>query len=116
VELRELCLSQEGAVEDFPFSPGVSVFRLRASEGKKGKIFALSSLNEEPLTVSLKIDPELGESLRATYESIVPGYHLNKRHWVTVTLNGDADDEIVRGLLEDSHALIVPRRKTRPSP
>lgn len=114
-ELRQLCLSLTNAVEDFPFSPGVSVFRLRAREGKKGKIFALSSLQNEPLKVSLKIDPELGESLRATYESIVPGYHLNKRHWVTVTLNGDAD-EIVRGLIEDSHALVAPRRKTRPSP
>ena len=86
-ELRSFCLSRPTAVEDFPFSPGVSVFRLRAREGKKGKMFALSQLEQEPLKVSVKIDPELGESLRASYESIEPGYHLNKRHWVTITLN-----------------------------
>ena len=114
--LREICLSQPNSVEDFPFTAETSVFRLKPSGGKKGKIFALTQLSGAPLKVSLKIDPELGESLRATYESIVPGYHLNKRHWVTVTLNGDASDEIVRGLLEDSYALVAPKRKTRPSP
>ena len=79
-------------------------------------MFALSRLGEEPLEVSVKIDPELSESLRASYEAIVPGYHLNKRHWVTITLNQDAGDEIVRGLIEDAHALISPRRKTKPAP
>ncbi|CAN5396958.1 MmcQ/YjbR family DNA-binding protein [soil metagenome] len=114
-ELRRLCTSMPNSVEDFPFHPETSVFRLKPKEGTKGKIFAISTLGDDPLTVSLKIDPELGESLRATYESIAPGYHLNKRHWVTITLNGDADDEIVRGLIEDSHALVAPKRKTKPS-
>lgn len=116
-ELRAFCLSIPNAVEDFPFRPDVSVFRLKPRAGKKGKIFALSTLDEEPLKVSLKLDPELGESLRATYQSIAPGYHLNKRHWVTITLNGDAGDEVVRGLIEDSNALVLPKKRTtKPSP
>lgn len=114
--LREHCLAQPNSVEDFPFGPETSVFRLKARAGKKGKIFAISRLEAEPLAVSLKIDPELGESLRGTYEAIAPGYHLNKRHWVTITLNLDADDGIVHGLIEDSHALVAPKRKTRHSP
>ncbi len=93
-----------GAVEDFPFSPGVSVFKVA------GKMFALTRLAAEPLTVSVKCDPALAESLRSTYASIAPGYHLDKRHWLTVTLNGDAGDDMVRDLVQDSYDLVTPRR------
>ena len=103
-ELREWCLSLPGASEDFPFAPGVSVFKVG------GKMFALSSLGAEPLTVSVKCDPVLAESLRNSYASIVPGYHLNKRHWVTVTLNEDAEDRMVRDLVQDSYDLVKPKR------
>jgi predicted DNA-binding protein (MmcQ/YjbR family) len=103
-ELRECCLSMPGAVEDFPFAPGVSVFKIAA------KMFALSRLAAEPLEVSVKCEPVLGESLRESYTSIVPGYHLNKRHWITVTLNEDADDAMVRDLVQDSYDLVKPRR------
>ena len=64
----------------------------------------------EPLTVSVKCDPDLAERLRASYEAIVPGYHLNKRHWITITVNGDLADAHVRDLVEDSCALVRPRR------
>lgn len=110
--LRTFCLSMPRAVEDFPFHPETSVFRLKPKQGKKGKIFAITRLEEKPLAVSLKIDPELGESLRATYEAIEPGYHLNKRHWVTITLGGDADDDVIGGLIEDSNALVLPKKRT----
>lgn len=106
-DLRAFCLELLGAVEEFPFAPDVSVFKVG------GKVFALSRLAQDPLEVSLKIDPVLGEQLRASYEAIRPGYHLNKRHWVTITLNADADDELVRGLLEDSHDLVRPRPRRR---
>ncbi len=76
-----------------------------------GKIFALSPLSDEPLTVSVKCDPDHAEELREGHASIIPGYHLNKRHWITVTLGGDAPDELVRGLIRDSHALVAPRRR-----
>jgi predicted DNA-binding protein (MmcQ/YjbR family) len=106
-ELRDWCLSMPGAVEDFPFAPGVSVFKVA------GKMFALSSLDAQPLKVSVKCDPVLGESLRESYRSIVAGYHLNKRHWLTVTLNDDADDQMVRDLVQDSYDLVKPKRSLR---
>jgi predicted DNA-binding protein (MmcQ/YjbR family) len=108
-ELREWCLSMPGAIEDFPFAPGVSVFKVA------GKMFALSSLAADPLTISVKCDPILAESLRNSYASIVPGYHLNKRHWLTVSLNEDAGDDMVRDLVQDSYDLVKPKRQ-RPRP
>jgi predicted DNA-binding protein (MmcQ/YjbR family) len=92
-----------GAEETFPFGEGVSVFKTH------GKMFALSALGRDPLTVSVKCDPDLGEQLRASYTAIVPGYHLNKRHWITVTVNADVADAQVRDLIEDSYDLVRPR-------
>jgi predicted DNA-binding protein (MmcQ/YjbR family) len=110
-ELRELCLGLPGALEDFPFRPDVSVFKVGA------KMFALSTLAEAPLRVSVKCDPELGEQLRATYPSIAPGYHLNKRHWLTVTADGSVPDALVAELVEGSYELVAPPRlATRTSP
>jgi predicted DNA-binding protein (MmcQ/YjbR family) len=106
-ELREWCLSMPGGVEDFPFAPDVSVFKVA------GKIFALGALAADPLKVSVKCDPVLAESLRSSYASIAPGYHLNKRHWVTVTLNADAGDDMVRDLVQDSYDLVRPKRPRR---
>jgi predicted DNA-binding protein (MmcQ/YjbR family) len=88
-------------VEDFPFGERVSVFKVC------GRMFALSALGSGPLTVSLKCDPELSEGLRATYEAVQPGYHLNKRHWITVTVDGSLPDATLRELLEDSYDLVV---------
>ena len=107
-ELRAWCLEMPGAEKTFPFAAGVSVFKVA------GKVFALSRLNAVPLEVSVKCDPALAEDLRASYEAIRPGYHLNKRHWITVTLGGDAGDALVRDLIEDSHDLVRPRpRRSR---
>jgi predicted DNA-binding protein (MmcQ/YjbR family) len=99
--LRECCLARPGASEDFPFGPQTSVFKVA------GKMFALSALGSVPLKVSLKCEPELAEQLRATYPAIVPGYHLNKRHWNTITLDGSVDDRTVRDMIEDSYDLVV---------
>jgi predicted DNA-binding protein (MmcQ/YjbR family) len=99
--LRRACLARAGAREEFPFGPEVSVFKVG------GKMFALSMLGAEPLRVSLKCEPEIGEALRASHPAIVPGYHLNKRHWITVTLDGSLPDAMVRDLIEDSHDLVV---------
>jgi predicted DNA-binding protein (MmcQ/YjbR family) len=106
-ELRRWCLAQTGAVEDFPFGPEHSVFKVG------GKIFAISALDRTPLEVSVKSEPELALELRAGYAAIRPGYHLNKRHWNTVTLDGSLPDGLVRDLVEDSYDLVVsalPRR------
>jgi predicted DNA-binding protein (MmcQ/YjbR family) len=70
-------------------------------------MFALSALGATPLEVSVKCDPELAVELRASYAAIRPGYHLNKRHWNTVTLDGSVPDRMVRDLVEDSYDLVV---------
>ncbi len=100
-ELRRCCLAYPGAIEDFPFGPETSVFKVA------GKLFALSALDREPLAVSAKCEPELAAQLRHTYPAIRPGYHLNKRHWNTITLDGSLPDQLVRDLIEDSYDLVV---------
>jgi len=99
--LRRRCLKRPGATEEFPFGEQTSVFKVG------GKMFALSALESRPLRVSIKCEPDLAEGLRATYPAIQPGYHLNKRHWVTITLDGSVADEAVFGLVEDSYDLVV---------
>jgi predicted DNA-binding protein (MmcQ/YjbR family) len=100
-DLRAWCLGRPGAVEEFPFTPGTSVFKVA------GKMFALSALDRLPLTVSLKCEPDLAVALRDSYDAIRPGYHLNKRHWNTVTLDTGLPDQLVRDLIEDSYDLVV---------
>jgi predicted DNA-binding protein (MmcQ/YjbR family) len=100
-ELKSRCLGLAGASEEFPFGDEVSVFKVG------GKMFALSHLDGEPLQVSVKCHPELAVQLRSAYEAITPGYHLNKRHWNTITLDGSVPDEMVADLVGDSYDLVV---------
>jgi len=100
--LRRYCRSRVGAVEEFPFGPETAVFKVR------GKMFALSQLRARPLRVSVKCEPELGEQLRASYAEIERGYHLNKRHWLTITCGGAATDDLVRDLIAGSYELVAP--------
>jgi predicted DNA-binding protein (MmcQ/YjbR family) len=99
-ELRALCLSFNAAVEEFPFNPDTSVFKVL------GKLFALTNLDARPLTVNLKCDPEDAVRLRAEHDAVAPGWHMNKRHWNTVTV-GELPDRMVRELVEDSYDLVV---------
>ena len=100
-QLRRLCLRFADAEETFPFGPETSVFKVH------GKMFALAQLKRKPLQVSVKCEPELGEHLRGSYEEIEPGYHLNKRHWLTVTCSGAASDELIRELAGGSYDLVA---------
>ncbi|WP_405493053.1 MmcQ/YjbR family DNA-binding protein [Streptomyces sp. NBC_00096] len=102
-QLRAFCLGFNAAVEEFPFTPQTSVFKVL------GKVFALTALDGEPLKVNLKCEPELAVRLRAEHEAIVPGWHMNKRHWNTVTAGGPGalPDALVRELVEDSYDLVV---------
>jgi predicted DNA-binding protein (MmcQ/YjbR family) len=101
-ELKTRCLGLPGASEEFPFGDEVSVFKVG------GKMFALCSLDAgPPLQLSVKCDPELAAQLRSAYPAIRPGYHLNKRHWNTITLDGSLPDELVTDLLGDSYDLVV---------
>ncbi|WP_030661202.1 MmcQ/YjbR family DNA-binding protein [Streptomyces rimosus] len=103
--LRAVCLDFNGATEEFPFPRHSEVCTFKVG----GKIFALTTVDAVPLSVSLKCDPELAERLRAAHPEIVPGYHLNKRHWNTVSLAGALDDRLVLDMIEDSYDLIVAR-------
>ena len=84
-DLRSLCLSFTGAEETFPFGPRTSVFKVA------GKMFALSQLGADSLRVSVKCEPELARALREAYAAVIPGYHLNKRHWNTVIVDLTVD-------------------------
>jgi predicted DNA-binding protein (MmcQ/YjbR family) len=109
-ELRDHCLSLTGAEETFPFGPETSVFKVA------GKMFALSQLGADSLRVSLKCEPELAEALRQAHPAVIPGYHLNKRHWNTVIVDGSLPDDDVRDMVEDSYDLVVsqlPRTRRR---
>jgi predicted DNA-binding protein (MmcQ/YjbR family) len=102
-DLRDLCLSFRGSTETFPFGPENSVFKVA------DKIFAISALNRQPLEISLKCDPLLAEQLREAHPAIRPGYHLNKRHWNTVTVDDSMPDQMLKDMVEDSYDLVVSR-------
>lgn len=101
----EGCARQDGAELTHPFGPETAVFKIA------GKIFAIVGLGRTPATISLKAEPEHGELLRAEHAAIVPGYHLNKRHWITVTLDGSLPQALIDELIEDSYDLVAPRRR-----
>jgi len=108
--LRRLCLRFAGAEETFPFGPETSVFKVA------GKIFAISRLTGEPLSVSVKCEPPLAEELRGAHPAITPGYHLNKRHWNTILIDGSLPARMIADMVEDSYDLVVsklPRAKRR---
>jgi predicted DNA-binding protein (MmcQ/YjbR family) len=100
-ELRNHCLSFTGGEETFPFGTRTSVFKVA------GKMFALSQLGADSLRVSLKCEPALAEALRETHAAVIPGYHLNKKHWNTVILDGSLPDETIRDMIEDSYDIVV---------
>ena len=102
-QLRRSCLRLPAAEETFPFGPEASVFKVG------GKMFAVVGLKAKPLRVTLKCEPELSVHLRNTYEEITPGYHANKRHWITVDLTGSLEDGLVRDLVAGSYDLVAPR-------
>jgi predicted DNA-binding protein (MmcQ/YjbR family) len=101
------CGSRTGAVEDYPFGDDVAVFKVG------GRVFAICALTGHPGSVSLKCDPTLAEALRDRYPAVTPGYHLNKRHWNTVELDGSVPDDELAELVDHSWELVVaqlPRR------
>jgi predicted DNA-binding protein (MmcQ/YjbR family) len=107
----EWCRTRPGATEELPFGPDTRVFKVG------GRIFAIMAAVDDPPDVSLKCDPHFAEHLRAAHPTVVPGYHLNKRHWNTVLLDGSLPAELVEDLLGHSYTLIVdglPRRLRDP--
>jgi predicted DNA-binding protein (MmcQ/YjbR family) len=100
-QFREYCLSKPDATEDTPFGPDVLVFKV------SGKMFALATLDEVPTTVNLKCDPDLALDLRDRYEQVRPGYHMNKKHWNTVEIEGDIPDVEIRKMIDHSYDLVA---------
>ena len=95
--LKEYCLSKKSAVEDFPFGPDPLVIKVQS------KMFAL--INSR--SVSLKCDPVLAEDFRQRYSSVTAGYHLSKKHWNTITLDGDVPESELYWMLDHSYELVV---------
>src|SRR5690554_5405610 len=100
-EVEEYVLSMPNAKLDYPFGQEVAVYKV------KGKMFALIPEGKEPVRISLKCDPQLAELLRAKYESVMPGYHLNKKHWNTIVLSGQLPWEDVKALIRHSYDLVL---------
>ncbi len=106
-QLREFLLSFPAVTEEEPFGPEVVVYKVL------GKMFALVDYDSVPPTMNLKCEPDRALDLRDDYEAIRPGYHMNKRHWNTLDLNGSIPSQLVSELIRHSYALVVeslPRR------
>jgi len=98
--LRQYCLGQKGTVEEFPFGPEAQVYKVM------GKMFALIPV-DDPARISLKCDPALAEVLRENYPAVQPGYHLSKRHWNTVTVDGSIPDDEIRDMIDHSYDRVL---------
>lgn len=104
-EFRNYCITKKGVTEELPFDNNTLVFKVM------GKMFALSSLKgweEGTESVNLKCDPERALELRAEFQSINPGYHMNKKHWNTVQLhNGELSDAFTKELIDHSYESVI---------
>lgn len=101
-EFRDYCLSKAGTTEDMPFDEYALVFKVM------GKMFALTSLKEDKeFTVNLKCDPDKAVLLREEYTEVLPGYHMNKKHWNTVSFEGDLPNQMLYELIDHSYDLVV---------
>jgi len=98
---REYCLSLPGVTESFPFDESTLVFKVI------NKLFALTGLNSPEFKVNLKCDPVKALELRAEYPDVIPGYHMNKKHWNTVYFDGDLPDDLLVELVDHSYDLVV---------
>ena len=106
-DLEEYILSFPNTWLDFPFGEGTSVYKIGHKETNQGRLFALIADGSNPLRISLKCDPLLASNLREKYESVLPGYHLNKKHWNTILCTGQLDDEEIKDLARLSYNLVT---------
>lgn len=97
---REYCLSKKGVTEGFPFGEDVLVFKVL------GKMFALSDV-EDFESINLKVEPDKGVELREQYPAVQEAYHMNKKHWITVMMDGTVPDKLVREWIDASYDLVV---------
>ena len=100
-EVEEYLLAMPNTVLDYPFGEGVAVYKVH------DKMFALVAEGKEPVNLSLKCDPQLAIVLREKYETVMPGYHLNKKHWNTIVLTGQVPEEELQALIRHSYDLVA---------
>lgn len=104
--LREYCISKRDVTESFPFGDDTLVFKTH------GRIFALVNL-EGDLSINLKCDPGLAIELRERYSSVMPGYHMNKKHWNTVRIDGSVPDRELFSWIDHSYDLVSKRGRLK---
>jgi predicted DNA-binding protein (MmcQ/YjbR family) len=103
---RKYCLSKKGVTEEFPFGKEVLVYKVI------GKMFALTDIDTFE-SINLKVDPEIGQELKEKYSSVLPGYHMNKKHWITVLMDGSLPDKLICQWIDHSYDLVsasLPKR------
>jgi predicted DNA-binding protein (MmcQ/YjbR family) len=103
--LREYLLNKKEATEELPFGPEALVFKVL------GKIFAIVAYQDHPLRISLKCEPEHADALRAMYQAVLPGYHLNKAHWNTVILDNSIPAAEILVMIDESYQLVIQKSK-----
>ena len=103
-EIRAYALSKEDTEEGMPFGDEVLVFKV------KGKIFLLMGLDNDPLQFNAKCDPEKATALREEFDCVIPGYHMNKKHWNTIIIDGTLKTKQLKELIDHSYALVAKRK------
>jgi predicted DNA-binding protein (MmcQ/YjbR family) len=99
--IRKYCLAKKSSTESFPFGESTLVFKV------SGKIFLLMSLDSLPLQFNVKCEPEKAEELREANRSVIPAFHMNKKHWNTIILDGQINAKQIREMIDDSYSLVV---------
>lgn len=105
--LREYCLSKPGAEETLPFGPDTLVFKVG------GKAFLLVGLDAEDLRFNVKCDPDKALELRDEYSCVLPGYHMNKKHWNTIVVDGSVSNALLKEWIDHSYTLVAPKPKKK---
>ena len=105
--LREYCLSKPGAEETLPFGPDTLVFKVN------GKVFLLVGLDAEDLRFNVKCDPDKAIELREEYPCVLPGFHMNKKHWNTIVVDGSVSNALLKEWIDHSYTLVAPKVKKK---
>lgn len=107
--LREYCLSKKEVEETQPFGPDTLVYKVG------GKVFLITGFDHEPLQFNVKCDPDKAIELREKFSCVLPGYHMNKKHWNTIIADGSASLQYLKEWIDESYTLVKPKSKTKPS-
>ncbi len=105
--IRMYCLQKENVTEGFPFGGDVLVFKVN------GKMFCLLALSKHPLTFNVKCDPEKAEELRTEFDAVLPGYHMNKKYWNTIMVDGSIANKLMYGFIDSSYDLVANQKKKK---